>query len=48
MWRDEENACVSNFECVPRKDYEGIIVPTALYGVETWNVGAAEMKRLNV
>ncbi len=48
MWRDEENVYVSNFECVPRKDYEGIIVLTALYGADTWDVGAAQMKRLNV
>ncbi len=48
MWRDEKNVCVSNFECVQRKDYERIIVTTALYGAETWNVGAVEMKRLNV
>ncbi len=48
MWRNEENVCVSNFEYVPRKDYEGIIVPTALYGAETWNVREAEMKRFNV
>ncbi len=46
--KDKENVCVSNFECMQRKDYEGIIVPTALYGAETWNVGAAEMKRSNV
>ncbi len=28
--------------------YEGIVVPMALYGDETWNMGAAERKRLNV
>ncbi len=26
----------------------GVVVPTALYGAETWNMGAAERKRLNV
>ena len=33
---------------VKRKLYEGIVVPTALYGAETWNVGTTEKKRLNV
>ncbi len=28
--------------------YEGVVVPTALYGAETWNMGAAERKKLNV
>ncbi len=28
--------------------YEGIVVTTALYGAETWNIGAAERRRLNV
>ena len=27
--------------------YEGIMVPTVLYGAETWNLGAAERKRFN-
>ena len=31
-----------------RKLYEGVVVPTALYGAETWNMGAAERRRLNV
>ncbi len=31
-----------------RRLYEGIVVPMALYGAETWNMGAAERKRLNV
>ncbi len=31
-----------------RRLYEGVVVPTALYGTETWNMGAAERKRLNV
>ncbi len=30
-----------------RRLYEGVVVPTALYGAETWNMGAAEW-RLNV
>ena len=30
-----------------RKLYEGVIVPTALYGAETWNIREAEKKRLN-
>ncbi len=28
--------------------YEGIVVLTALYGAETWYMGAAERRRLNV
>ena len=28
--------------------YEGVVVPTTLYGAETWNMGVAERKRLNV
>ncbi len=28
--------------------HEGVVVPTALYGTETWNMGAAEKRRLNV
>ena len=31
-----------------RRLYERIMVPTALYGAETWPMGAAERKRLNV
>ena len=27
--------------------YEGIVVLTALYGAETWNMGAAERRRWN-
>ncbi len=30
------------------KLYEGIVVPTALYVAETWNMGVAERKSLNV
>ena len=33
---------------VKRKLYEGIVVPTALYGAETWSMGTAEKRRLNV
>ncbi len=28
--------------------YEGIVVVTALYGADTWNMGAAERRRLSV
>ncbi len=31
-----------------RRLYEGVVVPTVLYGAETWNMGAAERRRLNV
>ncbi len=31
-----------------RKLYEGVLVPTALYGAETWNKGAVERNRLDV
>ncbi len=30
-----------------RRLYDGVVVPTALYGAVTWNMGAAE-RRLNV
>ncbi len=30
-----------------RRQYEGVVVPSVLYGAETWNMGAAE-KRLIV
>ena len=33
---------------VKRRLYEGIAIATALYGAETWSMGAAEKKRLNV
>ncbi len=42
------------FECrslgmsAKRRLYEGVVVPTALYGAETWNMGTVERKRLNV
>ncbi len=41
------------FKCTPlginakRRVYEGVVVSMALYGAETWNMGAAE-RRLNV
>ena len=28
--------------------YQGVIVPTALYGAETWSMGSAERRRVNV
>ncbi len=31
-----------------RKLYQGVVVPTALYGTETWNVREAERNRLDV
>ncbi len=31
-----------------RRLYEGAVVPAALYGTETWNMGAAERRKLNV
>ncbi len=31
-----------------RRLYEGVVVPSALYGHETWNMAAAERWRLNV
>ena len=31
-----------------RKLYEGIAVPTALYGVETWNMSVKDRRKLNV
>ncbi len=40
--------CKSLGMSAKRRLYKGVVVPTALYGAETWNVGAAERKRLNV
>ncbi len=40
--------CKSLGMSAKRSLYEGVVVPTVLYGAETWNVGAAERKRLNV
>ena len=28
--------------------YEGVIVPTALYGVEAWGMRSAERRKVNV
>ena len=28
--------------------YEGVIVPTALYGTEAWGMGSAERRKVNV
>jgi len=33
---------------VKRRLYEGVIVPTALYGAETWGMKVAEKKKVNV
>ena len=33
---------------VRRRLYEGVAVPAALYGAETWSMAVAEKKRLNV
>ncbi len=40
--------CKSLGMSAKKKLYEGVVVPTALCGAETWNMGAAERKRLNV
>ena len=40
--------CRSLGMSVKRRLYEGVAVPTALYGSETWNMGVAERRRLNV
>ncbi len=31
-----------------RRLYEGVVIPTALYGAETWNVRESERNRLDV
>ncbi len=31
-----------------RRLYEGVVVPTALYGAETWNVRESERSNLDV
>ncbi len=46
MWRNEK--CTSLGMSAKRRLYEGVVVPTVLYGAETWNMGAAERKRLNI
>ncbi len=40
--------CKSLGMSAERRLYEGVVVPTVLYGAETCNMGAAERKRLNV
>ncbi len=40
--------CRSLGMSVKRRLYEGVGSGTALYGAETWNMEAAEWKRLNV
>ncbi len=40
--------CKSLGMSAKRRLYEGVVLPTVLYGAETWNMGAAERKRLNV
>ncbi len=40
--------CKSLGMSAKRRLYEGVVAPTVLYGAETWNMGAAERKRLNV
>ncbi len=40
--------CKSLGMSAKKRLYEGVVVPTALYGAETWNMRAAESKRLNV
>ena len=33
---------------MPRSVYEGVIVPSALYGAEYWGVRSAEGRKVNV
>ena len=33
---------------IKRRLYEGVAVPTVLYGDETWSMTVAEKKRLNI
>ncbi len=40
--------CKSLGMSAKKRLYEGVVIPTALYGAETWNMGVAERKRLNV
>ncbi len=40
--------CTSLGVNAKRRLYEGVVVPTALYGAEIWNMGAAERRRFNV
>ncbi len=49
MWGNEKKfKCKSLDMSARRRLYEGVVVPTVLYGAETWSMGAAERKRLNV
>ncbi len=49
MWRNEKSVkCRSLGMSAKRRLYEGVMVPTALYGTRTWNVGVAKRRRLNV
>ena len=33
--------CKSPYMSAKKREYEGIVVPAALYGAETWNMGAS-------
>ncbi len=39
--------CKSLGMSAERRLYEGVVMPTVLYGAETWNMGAAERRKLN-
>ncbi len=41
-------SCRSLGMSAKRRLYEGIVVPAALYGAETWNMGAAERRGWSV
>lgn len=40
--------CKSLRMSVKKRLYKGIVMPVTMYGSETWNLGAAEKKKLNV
>ncbi len=40
--------CKSLGMSAKRRLYEGVVLPTVLYGAETWNRGAVEKRRVNV
>ena len=42
QWKIIDNKCEK--KCI----YEGVIVPTALYGAESWGMRSAERRKVNV
>ena len=49
-WRALKNVLHNRWLWIKTKKclYEGVIVPTALYGVEAWGMRSAERRKVNV